>query len=189
MRLTVATHNSHKLEEFARLLPRFDLQALPPSAFEPVEDGDSFAANALIKARAGAEAAGMPGIADDSGICVEVLSGAPGILSARWAGAERDDRANLDLLIERTAAGDALEYLCVVAYCDPGDGTEITFEGRCSGTRAAQPRGSGGFGYDPAFEPTAAPGRTMAELSPAEKDAISHRGHAVKQLESWLTTR
>jgi len=189
MRLTVATHNEHKLSEFARLLPGYELVALPAGSEAPDEDGDSFAANALIKARAGAELSGAPTIADDSGICVESLGGEPGIRSARWAGEHSDDAANLQLLIEKTEPGDRLEYVCAIAYCDPQSGAEETLEGRCLGLRAAQPRGSGGFGYDPAFEPLEAPGQTMAELSGDQKDQISHRGNAARALDAWLRAR
>ncbi len=187
MRLTLATHNEHKLNEFARLLPGYDLVALPPGSVAPVEDGDSFAANALIKARAGAAISGSATVADDSGICVQSLGGAPGILSARWAGEGCDDAANLQLLIDKTEPGERLEYVCAIAYCDPRSGTETTVEGRCLGIRAAEPRGSEGFGYDPAFEPLQAPGRTMAELSGEEKDRISHRGDAARELQAWVT--
>ena len=189
MRLTVATHNEHKLSEFARLLPGYELVALPAGSEAPAEDGDSFAANALIKARAGAEMTGEPTIADDSGICVESLGGEPGIHSARWAGEQSDDAANLELLIEKTEPGARLEYVCVIAYCDPQSGAEETFEGRCCGLRAAQPSGRGGFGYDPAFEPLDLPGKTMAELSGDQKDQISHRGKAARELDSWLRDR
>lgn len=189
MRLTVATHNEHKLAEFARLMPGYELDLLPAGSEAPIEDGDSFEANALIKARAGAQLSGAATIADDSGICVEALGGEPGIHSARWAGEGSDDAANLQLLIERTAAGDRLEYVCVIAYVDPVSGNEHLVEGRCAGIRAAEPRGSDGFGYDPAFEPLDLPGRTMAQLTGPEKDSISHRGNAVRELESWLATK
>jgi len=189
MRLTVATHNEHKLVEFARLFPDYELVSLPQGSEAPAEDGDSFAANALIKARAGAVVSGGPTVADDSGICVEALGGAPGILSARWAGEQCDDGANLQLLIDRTEPGDRLEYICVIAYCDPLSGIEEIFEASCLGQRAAEPRGERGFGYDPAFEPLEAPGRTMAELQADEKDRISHRGGAARALDSWLRTQ
>ena len=186
MRLTVATHNEHNLVEFARLLPEYELVSLPQGSEAPAEDGDSFAANALIKARAGAAISGGPTVADDSGICVESLGGAPGILSARWAGEHADDAANLQLLIDRTEPGDRLEYVCAIAYCDPLSGTEEIVEASCLGRRAAEPRGERGFGYDPAFEPLEAPGRTMAELEGDEKDRISHRGGAARGLDAWL---
>ncbi len=189
MRITLATHNEHKLSEFARLMPDYELVALPDRCDAPAEDGDSFAANALIKARAGASISAGPTIADDSGICVESLAGAPGIMSARWAGEQCDDAANLRMLIDRTQPGDRLEYVCAIAYCDPQSGAEKVVEASCVGRRAAAPRGSGGFGYDPAFEPLELPGRTIAELSSAEKDRISHRGNAVRALDDWLRGR
>ena len=189
MRLTLATHNEHKLSEFARLLPGYEIVGLPAGSEAPTEDGDSFAANALLKARAGAAISGSPAVADDSGICVESLAGAPGILSARWAGEPCDDAANLKKLIDQTEPGDRLEYICAIAYCDPQGGVERVVEGSCLGTRAAEPRGSGGFGYDPAFEPLQSPGRTMAELSGDEKDQISHRGNAVRELSLLLGDR
>jgi XTP/dITP diphosphohydrolase len=189
MRLTVATHNEHKLAEFARLMPHYELVALPQGSAAPVEDGESFAANALIKARAGAAIGDGPAIADDSGICVERLGGAPGIRSARWAGEQCDDAANLQMLIDKTEPGDNVKYVCAIAFCDPRSGTEKVFEATCRGTRAASPRGSDGFGYDPAVEPTAMPGRTMAELSGEEKDQISHRGKAIRALDLWLGER
>ena len=106
--------------------------------------------------------------------------------SARFAGAHATDEENLALLIERVPAGSPLAYVCVVAYVDPGGGVERTFERRCEGRMAMSRRGSGGFGYDPVFEPLEADGRTMAELTAAEKDAISHRGHALRALAAWL---
>jgi XTP/dITP diphosphohydrolase len=152
----------------------------------PPEDGDTFAANALGKARAAAAALGRPAIADDSGIEAEALGGAPGIRSARFAGPAATDADNLAKLRAEAPAGSRLRYVCVMAYAEPG-GDERTFEGACGGALAADARGSGGFGYDPAFLPDdVAGGRTMAELSDAEKDAISHRGRAARALLAWL---
>ena len=187
--MRLATGNPHKLREYSALLDGLEIGGLPDEFEMPPEDGDSFAENALIKARALALATGEQAIADDSGICVERLGGKPGIRSARWAGEEATDEENLDLLLESTEPGDRLEYVCVIAWVDPASGEEETFEGRCSGVRAAEPRGSGGFGYDPAFEPDDDPGRTMAELAPAEKDAISHRGRAARAFNDWLAHR
>lgn len=187
--MRLATGNPHKLREYAALIDGADLSGLPEGFDMPPEDGESFAENALIKARALAAATGEVAIADDSGICVEKLGGVPGIRSARWAGEDATDEENLALLLESTEPGDRLEYVCVIAWVDPGTGEEQTFEGRCAGTRTADPRGSGGFGYDPAFEADEAPGRTMAELSPAEKDAISHRGEAARLFSEWLAGR
>ena len=189
MVLRLATGNPHKLREYAVLLEGVELAGLPEGFTMPPEDGDSFAANALIKARALAAATGETAIADDSGICVPRLGGDPGIRSARWAGEDATDEENLELLLERTEPGDELEYACVIAWVDPATGAEETFEGRCHGRRAAEPRGEGGFGYDPDFEADEAPGRTMAELAPGEKDEISHRGHAARSFLAWLEGR
>jgi XTP/dITP diphosphohydrolase len=185
MRLVLATRNEHKLRELGRMLDGVELEPLPAGVTLPPEDGDTFAANALGKARAAAAAAGRAAIADDSGIEAEALGGAPGIFSARFAGPEATDADNLALLRSRAPAGSRLRYVCVMAHVAP-DGAERTFEGVCSGTLAGEARGSGGFGYDPAFLPDDLDGRTMAELSDAEKDAISHRGRAARALLAWL---
>jgi len=186
MRLVLATRNQHKLREFARLLDGVVLEPLPADVTLPPEDGDTFAANALGKARAAAAALGRAAIADDSGVEAEALGGAPGIRSARFAGPGADDAANLARLREQAPAGSGLRYVCVIAYAEPGREGR-TFEGTCTGRLARDARGHGGFGYDPAFLPDdVADGRTMAELSDAEKDAISHRGRAARALLSWL---
>jgi XTP/dITP diphosphohydrolase len=186
VRLVLATRNEHKLRELGRMLDGVALEPLPDGVTLPPEDGATFAANALGKARAAAAALGRPAVADDSGIEAEALGGAPGIRSARFAGPDVSDAQNLALLRERAPAGSRLRYVCVMAYAEPG-GEERAFEGACAGTLAAEERGSGGFGYDPAFLPEdVADGRTMAELSDAEKDAISHRGRAARELLAWL---
>jgi XTP/dITP diphosphohydrolase len=186
VRLVLATRNEHKLRELGRMLGGVALEPLPDGVTLPPEDGDTFAANALGKARAAAQALGRAAIADDSGIEAEALGGAPGIRSARFAGAAATDADNLARLRAEAPAGSRLRYVCVMAYAEPG-GEERTFEGECAGTLAADARGSGGFGYDPAFLPDdVADGRTMAELSDAEKDAISHRGRAARALLAWL---
>lgn len=151
----------------------------------PPEDGATFAENALGKARAAAQQTGLAAIADDSGIEAAALDGRPGVRSARYAGEHASDGENLALLISEVPVGSALRYVCVIALVGP-DGAEQTFEGTCEGVMAAEPRGSGGFGYDPVFTPSEAPGRTMAELSAAEKDAISHRGRAARALAAAL---
>jgi XTP/dITP diphosphohydrolase len=186
MRLVLATRNDHKVREVGRLLDGVTIEALPAHVTLPPEDGDSYAANALGKARAAAAALGRPAIADDSGIEAAALGGAPGIYSARFAGADATDANNLAKLRAEAPPGSPLRYVCVVAYATP-DGEERTFSGVCDGTLAADARGSGGFGYDPAFLPRdLQDGRTMAELSDAEKDAISHRGRAARALLAWL---
>jgi XTP/dITP diphosphohydrolase len=189
MRLVLATRNDHKVRELSRLLPGAELEPLPAGVTLPPEDGDTFAANALGKARAAAAALGRPAIGDDSGIESAALGGAPGINSARFAGPGATDGDNLAKLRAEAPAGSGLRYVCVMAYAEPG-GTEATFTGSCEGTLAAEARGDGGFGYDPAFLPAdVTDGRTMAELSDAEKDAISHRGRATRALAAWLEER
>lgn len=193
MKLILATHNEHKRREFARLLSEpgtgheWTLETLPDDVTLPPEDGETFAENALGKARATAQATGRASIADDSGIAAAALGGAPGVRSARYAGEDSSDKENLDKLLREAPAGSALEYICAIAYVDPVVGTEKLFEGRCAGRMAPEPRGEHGFGYDPAFIPDDEPGElTMAELSDAQKDAISHRGRAARALFAWL---
>jgi XTP/dITP diphosphohydrolase len=190
VRLVLATRNVHKRREFARLLPGHELVPLPAAVDLPPEAGASFAENALVKARAAARATGIPAIADDSGIEAAALGGAPGIRSARYAGPGADDAANLAKLRREAPAGSGLQYVCALAYVDPGSGEERLFEGRCAGTLAAEARGERGFGYDPAFVPDDgdAEGATMAELEDSAKDAISHRGHAARELGRWLAS-
>jgi XTP/dITP diphosphohydrolase len=186
MRLVLATRNDHKVREVGRLMDGVVVEPLPGDVALPPEDGATYAANALGKARAAAAALGRPAIADDSGIEAAALGGAPGIRSARYAGPHATDAENLAKLRAEAPAGSALRYVCVIAHAEP-DGDTRTFTGVCDGTLAADARGSGGFGYDPAFLPADVPdGRTMAELSDAEKDAISHRGRAARELLAWL---
>jgi XTP/dITP diphosphohydrolase len=186
--VVLSTRNEHKVREFAGLLEGFEVARLPDDVKLPPETGETFADNALIKARAAAAATGGPAIADDSGIESAVLGGAPGVRSARYAGEDASDEENLAKLLREAPAGSAARYVCVIAYVDGAE--ERLFEGEGTGTLAAEPRGSGGFGYDPAFLPDdVADGRTMAELSPAEKDAISHRGRAARALRAWLDGR
>jgi XTP/dITP diphosphohydrolase len=189
MRLLLATRNEHKRREFARLLPGVQVNALPEEVTLPPEDGNTFEANALGKARAAAAATGQVSIADDSGIEAAALGGAPGVRSARYAGEHASDEQNLAKLLVEAPAGSRLEYVCALAYVDPAGGVERVFEGRCAGRLAEHPRGEGGFGYDPAFVPDDEPPgeTTMAQLSDERKDAISHRGRAVRALGEWLT--
>jgi XTP/dITP diphosphohydrolase len=163
-------------------------------AAEPIEDGATFEENALIKARALAGATGLPAIADDSGLAVDILGGAPGIFSARWAGHHGDDRANLDLLLAQLSAVTApaqrrAGFVCAAALVTP-NGREVVERGEMRGVLTTAPRGGNGFGYDPVLVPddqlpgtAGEPGtRTCAELTPAEKNAISHRGKAFRAL-------
>ncbi len=185
MRLVLATRNAHKVREFTRLLPGHEIEPLPDAVELPPETADTFAGNALPKARAAARATGRPAIADDSGIESEALGGAPGVRSARFAGEGATDAENLAKLRAQAPPGSRLAYVCALAYVDAE--RESVFEGRCTGTMSADARGSGGFGYDPVFLPDDGDGdRTMAELDDAEKDAISHRGRAARALLSWL---
>lgn len=187
-RLLVATHNSGKLKEFEYLLAPRGIEVVGAAALgleEPEETGATFAANALLKAHAAARATGLPALADDSGIVVAGLDGAPGIHSARWAGPERDFglaiRKVLDALIARfgsfAAADRRAEFVAVLCLCHP-DGSHRFFEGRVAGELVEQPRGDLGFGYDPIFVP-AGHERTFAEMTAAEKHAISHRRRAL----------
>jgi XTP/dITP diphosphohydrolase len=186
MRLVLATRNDHKVREVGRLLAGVTIEPLPDHVTLPPEVGETYAENALGKARAAAAALGRPAIADDSGIESAALGGAPGIYSARFAGPGATDADNLAKLRAEAPAGSALRYVCVVAYATP-NGEERTFTGTSDGTLSADARGSGGFGYDPAFLPDdVRDGRTMAELSDGEKDAISHRGRAARALLAWL---
>ena len=184
MRLVLASRNAHKLRELAELLAPHELEPLPERVQLPPEDGATFAENALGKARAAAAATGSAAVADDSGIEAAVLGGDPGIYSARYAGEGASDEDNLaKLLREVPADGDTrVAYVCALALVRP-DGGEDVIEGRCEGRLTHEPRGQGGFGYDPAFVPVDRDdGRTMAELSAEEKDAISHRGRAARAL-------
>jgi XTP/dITP diphosphohydrolase len=188
--LVVATRNAHKLIELGEILGTWQLVPLPEEVVLPPETGETFAANALIKARAAREATGEDAIADDFGIAAVALGGAPGVRSARFAGEDASDQENLDLLLERVGPGDdrRVAYVCAMAYAG-ADGTELVEEGRCEGILVAEPRGDGGFGYDPAFLPDdtgSADERTMAELSADEKHAISHRGRAARALAARL---
>lgn len=197
VRLLVASRNAKKLAELQRVLDAEGITGIQPVSLADVpdfpeapEDGATFAENALIKARSGARATGLACLADDSGLTVDALNGMPGVLSARWAGRHGDDAANNALLLaqlsdvpdERRGAA----FVSVCALAGPGvPGGEATAEGRWSGSVLRAPRGDGGFGYDPLFLPAGQPagaGRAAAELDPAEKDAQSHRGRALRAL-------
>jgi XTP/dITP diphosphohydrolase len=184
----LATRNDHKVRELDALLAPTGVDALPDDVTLPPETGETFAENALGKARAAAAATGRAAIADDSGIEAAALDGRPGVRSARYAGEDATDAENLAKLLREAPAGSGLAYVCALAYVDPAAGVERVFEGRCTGTLAAEPRGDGGFGYDPAFVPDEHPDRTMAELTPEEKAAISHRGRAARELRAWLAS-
>jgi len=182
--MVLATGNKGKLAEFQRLLEGLDIQVHSmkeyPEIGEIVEDGDSFAANALIKARAVCKATGKPAMADDSGLMVDALDGAPGIFSARFAGEQRSDADNnakvLQLLEDVADANRTARFFCAIAIVLP-NGDEYTVEGTCEGVILRALQGEGGFGYDPLFY-VPDMGKTFAELSMEEKNRISHRGHA-----------
>jgi XTP/dITP diphosphohydrolase len=188
--LVLATRNPHKVRELRRILSQagIDVDLVGMEAFPDVADvaetGATFAENALLKARAVAAATGVAAVADDSGLCVDALGGMPGVLSARWAGRHGDDKANLGLVLaqlsdvpddRRTA-----HFVCAAALALPSGASRVA-EGRLDGVLARAPRGANGFGYDPIFVPDGSR-RTTAEMSPAEKDAISHRGRAFRAL-------
>jgi XTP/dITP diphosphohydrolase len=187
--LLLATRNPHKLAEMTRLFEPLGItvEPLPDDVELPPEDGGTFADNALPKARTAAAAAGRPAIADDSGIEAQALGGAPGVRSARYAGESATDEENLEKLVQEAPADSRLRYVCALAYVNPLTGEERVFFGDCRGRMARERRGEGGFGYDPVFVPDATgDNRTMAEFTDAEKDAISHRGQAVRALLRWL---
>ncbi|MFF4652700.1 RdgB/HAM1 family non-canonical purine NTP pyrophosphatase [Streptomyces sp. NPDC001380] len=189
-RLVLATRNRHKVTELHAILTEagLDVELVGADAYPDIPDvretGVTFAENALLKAHALARATGHPAVADDSGLCVDVLGGAPGIFSARWAGRHGDDKANLDLLLAQlsdiAAPHRGAHFACAAALALP-DGTEHVVEGRLEGTLRTAPSGTSGFGYDPILQPHGDT-RTCAELTPAEKNAISHRGHAFRAL-------
>jgi XTP/dITP diphosphohydrolase len=183
----LSTRNPHKVREVGSVLAPFGIaiEGLPADVELPPEAGETFAENAVLKARAAARATGRPAIADDSGIEAEALGGRPGVRSARYAGLQATDEENLAKLMDEAPAGSRLRYVCALAYAEPG-GDERVFFGECAGSMSPERRGSGGFGYDPAFIPEDDPQRTMAELSESEKDAISHRGRALRALAAWL---
>ena len=193
-RVVLASRNAKNIAELRRILavavPHVEvvgLDEVPPYP-ETVEDGATFAENALLKAREAAEVSGLPAIADDSGIAVDALNGMPGVLSARWAGQPKDDERNLRLVLEQVAdvpdtrLGAA--FVCAAALVLPSGETHVV-EGRMEGSLVREPRGTNGFGYDPIFLPSGS-GLTSAEMSAADKDAISHRGKAFRALADVL---
>lgn len=196
-RIVLATHNPHKVEEFQAIVAatRPDLEVVGYDGPEPVEDGVTFAQNALIKARAAAAHTGLPALADDSGICVDVLGGAPGVFSAYWAGHAKDASANLNLLLDQLSdirdPHRTARFVSTIALVVPGDaGRESVVEGVWPGRLATRPSGSGGFGYDPIFIPDEQPTdteRTVGEWSADEKNAASHRSRAFAALAPLLT--
>lgn len=192
MEIVVATRNAGKLHEFRDLAKGLGLHLRSLDEFEEAaeveETGASFQANALLKARAAAEATGLWAIADDSGLCVDALDGAPGIRSARFAPGSDAERWKklLEALAEVPTERRTARFVCALALASPG-GQSMIEEAACEGRIAWAPRGAHGFGYDPVFEVADDPsGRTMAELSTAEKRAVSHRGRAFESLRPHL---
>jgi XTP/dITP diphosphohydrolase len=192
VKFVLATRNEHKLREFREALPGIEIVPLPDAVELPPETGDTFAENAVEKARVAHAATGLPAIADDSGIEAAALDGRPGVRSARYAGETATDEQNLQKLLDEVGAADgdrSVAYVCALVHVTE-DGEEWLFEQRCTGQLATTPRGDGGFGYDPAFIPDDYDdGRTMAELTPEEKHAISHRGRAARAFRDWLEAR
>ncbi|WP_040165031.1 RdgB/HAM1 family non-canonical purine NTP pyrophosphatase [Microbacterium gorillae] len=190
-RVVLATHNPHKVAEFQAIVAtvRPDLTVIGYDGPEPVEDGVTFAQNALIKARAATAHTGLPALADDSGLCVDVLGGSPGVFSAYWAGHAKDDVANRRLLLDQLSdlapEHRGAHFTSVIALTLP-DGTERTVEGIWPGRLARTETGQNGFGYDPVFVPDDADGTpgtgSAAELSAEEKNAQSHRSRAFAHL-------
>jgi XTP/dITP diphosphohydrolase len=188
--VVVATANRGKLEEIRAALAATGLEFVTAADLgaEPLaveETGETFEDNARLKAHAYHEAFGLPALADDSGLEVDALGGLPGVYSSRYAGEPSDDAANNARLLAELAGVSAerrtARFRCVVVFVG-ADGSEVVASGACEGTIGFEPRGTGGFGYDPLFWPAATPGRTMAELDTEEKNAISHRGAALRML-------
>ncbi len=190
-KVLVASRNAKKLEEMRRILVEHlttvevvGLDDVTPYD-EPVEDQPTFEGNALLKARAGVAATGLPTLADDSGLCVDALNGMPGVLSARWSGPPKDDARNNRLLLDQLSdvpdERRGAHFTCAVALVHP-DGHELVVEGRMDGRVVREVRGSGGFGYDVLFEADDRPGVTTAELDRETKDALSHRGKALRTI-------
>jgi len=186
MQVVLASHNAHKLDELRRIIGPLvpEIELISYIGPEPIENGATFAQNALLKARAAAEHTGLPALADDSGIAVDILGGSPGIFSARWSGPEKDDRQNLELLLWQLSDVDdehrQAEFVCAAALALPSGDEDVRL-GRWRGTILREPSGSGGFGYDPIFQPDGYP-ISSAELSRDEKDAVSHRALAFQAL-------
>jgi XTP/dITP diphosphohydrolase len=191
-RLLIATNNAHKVTEFRRLLDGCGWALVTPRevglALEVAEDGTTFAQNAALKARAFAQASGLPALADDSGIEVDALGARPGVYSARYGGPGLTDAGRVGLLLaELAGVSDAqrtARYRVVLALALP-DGSLRTSEGACEGRIAHRPQGTGGFGYDPVFY-IPAYGCTVGDLTPAQKDAVSHRGQAARAMAAVL---
>lgn len=191
-KLVMASGNPGKIKEIARLLAPLNIEVVPQSDFdveEAVEDGDTFVANAIIKARHASAATGLPAIADDSGLAVDALDGRPGVYSARYAGENATDDENIDLLLEELAGVEerarTAAFHCVACYVEDAEAEPVIAKGQWRGRILESRRGEGGFGYDPVFFDDET-GKASAELSPQEKNARSHRGQALNALVALL---
>lgn len=191
-KFVLATHNAKKLEEMREILSGLGVEVVSPAdleiEIEVEETGNTFAENAMLKAKAISAAASLPAIADDSGLCVDALNGGPGVYSARYGGEELDDRGRCMLLLEnlRGQTTRAAHFACAIACVFP-DGRTLEAEGRCDGAIAFAPLGTGGFGYDPVFL-VPEKGKTFGQLTAEEKHAISHRGKALEAFVEKLGT-
>ena len=192
MKYVLATHNPGKLKEMGAILARFGVEVVSPKdlglTVDVEETGATFAENAMLKAKAICDAAGLPAIADDSGLCVDALNGGPGVYSARYGGEGLDDKGRYMLLLNslRGQSTRTAHFTCAIACAFP-NGDTLTAEGRCDGTIAYAPMGEGGFGYDPVFFVPELK-KTFGQLTAEEKSAISHRGRALESFIGKLET-
>ena len=191
MKIIIATHNKHKLEEMSRILSPMGYEVVTDRDLgieltDAEENGETFLDNARIKAEAGCKESGLPCIADDSGLCVDALNGAPGVYSARYSGVHGDDDGNNRKLLSELSGVPAekrtAHFACAICVSFP-DGSEVTATGKCEGYIGYEKKGTNGFGYDPLFM---VGDRSLAEMTAQEKDAISHRGNALKELQKIL---
>jgi XTP/dITP diphosphohydrolase len=192
-KLVIASHNQGKVREIAALLGPYGIEPVSAADLdlpEPEETGNSFIDNAELKARLAADLSGLPALADDSGLCVDALGGAPGIYSARWAGNGKDfalamERVQQEVLGKGEEASRSAHFICALAVAWPEDGQCELFEGRVDGTLVWPPRGHLGFGYDPMFQPIGRE-QTFGEIDPDDKHAMSHRADAFRKLVAAL---
>lgn len=183
-KLLIATHNPGKIKEFREMLAPKGIEVVSAADYdlpEPVEDGDTFSANALIKAHAASKATGIPALADDSGLCVTALNDQPGVLSARWAGPNKDFNMAMERIHDgiKSQSDWSAYFIAVLVMSVPDQGIRM-FEGQCDGEIVWPPRGEGGFGYDPIFQPYGYT-ETFAEMGKEEKNKISHRAKALNE--------
>ena len=193
MRVLLASNNAHKLREFREILSDWEIVSLREAGLDvdPEETGETFAENAYLKAAAVMKASGMAAIADDSGLCVDALHGEPGVRSARYAGPHETDSAALCAYLLKKLGDEpnrTARFVSCICCVFP-DGSTVTAQGSCEGEIVYAPRGENGFGYDPVFAPVEMPGRSMAELTPEEKNAISHRGRSLRAFRREFANR